>query len=182
MPDQIESTVEPTTEPVVETPAEPVVETPDHTTEVEKWKALSRKNEQRAKENEAKAKRLDEIEEANKTEAEKLQARVDAAEKIAAEATLRALRADVSLAKGVPADLLSGSTQDELEASADALLTFRGETPKAPPATPQGAVGSPVNTGAQGQLTKSDIAGMTPQEINQARAEGRLDLLLGITT
>lgn len=43
----------------------------DLAAEVEKWKALSKKNETRAKENSAAAKRLAEIEEAGKTEAQK---------------------------------------------------------------------------------------------------------------
>lgn len=41
---------------------------------------------------------------------------------------------DVSMEKSVPVHLLSGSTKEELEASADALLEFRGEA-KAGPAS-----------------------------------------------
>lgn len=98
------------------------------------WKAEARKHEQRAKENLAKAKanetaaqRLAEIEAANKTEAERAAERLEAAEKRAAELELKATRAEVAAAKGIPAALLSGSTQEELEASADALIAFRGE-------------------------------------------------------
>lgn len=126
--------------------------------------------------------RLQEFEDRDKSEVEKLQARLAAAEKSATEATLKALRADVAQAKGVPAGLLSGATEEELNASADALLAFRGETakvPAAPSAAGQGNVGKPVSTG-NAQLTRADLAGMSPEAIVQAKAEGRLNALLGI--
>ena len=80
----------------------------------------------------AKAAKLTEIEEANKTEAEKAQARAEAAEKRAAELEAKALKAEVAAAKGVPVSLLTGSTQEELEAAADALIAFRGEQKSGP--------------------------------------------------
>lgn len=83
----------------------------------------------------AKAARLAELEDANKTEAEKVQARLDAAEKRAVELESKALRAEVAAAKGVPVALLTGSTQDELEAAADALIAFRGEPKQAGPSS-----------------------------------------------
>lgn len=52
----------------------------DPAAEVEKWKALSKKNEARAKENSAAAKRLAELEEAGKTEAQKAADRITKAE------------------------------------------------------------------------------------------------------
>jgi len=52
----------------------------DLSAEVDKWKALSKKNEARAKENSAAAKRLAEIEEAGKTEAQKAADRIAQAE------------------------------------------------------------------------------------------------------
>lgn len=108
-------------------------EAPENTQETD-WKAEARKWESRAKENlaaakanDAAARRLAEIEEAQKTEADKAAERLAAAEKRAAELELRSIRAEVAAAKGVPANLLSGSTQEELEAAADALIAFRGE-------------------------------------------------------
>ena len=98
------------------------------------WKAEARKWEGRAKEslaaskvNEDAAKRLTEIEEASKTESQKANDRAEAAEKRAAELETRTTRAEVAAVKGIPAELLSGSTQEELEASADALIKFQGE-------------------------------------------------------
>jgi len=75
----------------------------------------------------ARADKLAEIEEANKSEAEKVAERLAAAEKRAAELEAKATRAEIAAAKGVPAQLLTGSTQEELEASADALIKFRGD-------------------------------------------------------
>jgi trimethylamine:corrinoid methyltransferase-like protein len=83
----------------------------------------------------ARADKLAQIEEANKTEAEKSAARAEAAERRAAELEAKALRSDVAAAKGVPAALLTGSTQEELEAAADALLAFRGEQKPAGPSS-----------------------------------------------
>lgn len=76
----------------------------------------------------AKAARLAEIEEANQTEAEKVAQRLAAAEARAAELEVKAARAEVAAAKGVPVELLSGSTKEELEAAADALIQFKGDT------------------------------------------------------
>lgn len=80
----------------------------------------------------AKAEKLAEIEESQKSEAEKATARAEAAERRSQELELKALRAEVANDKGVPASLLSGSTLDELEQSADALIEFRGEQKKSP--------------------------------------------------
>lgn len=88
----------------------------------------------------ARAAKLDEIEAANKTEAEKVAERLAAAEKRAVELEARALRSDVALAKGVPASLLTGSTQEELEAAADALIEFRGEQKQTPSSSALGRV------------------------------------------
>ena len=81
-----------------------------------------------------KAAKLDEAEAANKTELQRAQEAAQAAEKRAADAEGKALRAEVASAKGVPAALLTGSTKEELEAAADALLEFKGAgTPPVPP-------------------------------------------------
>src|SRR5690554_217731 len=61
------------------------------------WKAEARKWEKRAKENAEAAKRLAEIEEAQKSEAEKVAERLAKAERAAAEAEARALRREIAL-------------------------------------------------------------------------------------
>lgn len=75
----------------------------------------------------SKAEKLSEFEESQKSEAQKAQERLEAAERRAQELEVKALRAEVAAAKGVPVELLSGGSQAELEASADALIKFRGE-------------------------------------------------------
>jgi septal ring factor EnvC (AmiA/AmiB activator) len=76
----------------------------------------------------AQAAKFQEFQESQKTEAEKTAERLAAAEKRAVELEAKATRAEVAAAKGVPVGLLSGSTQAELEASADALIQFKGES------------------------------------------------------
>ena len=99
----------------------------------------------------AKASKLAEIEEANKTEAEKALARAEAAEKRAAELETRTLKAEVAAAKGVPVNLLTGSTQEELEAAADALIAFRGEQKAGPTSGSLGRVNQNTVKGTPGE-------------------------------
>lgn len=106
-------------------PTEPVAKTEDAPLGEAGLAALKAEREARA----AAEKRLKEFEDRDKTEAEKTAERLAAAEKRATELEGKALRAEVAAAKGVPVSLLNGSTQAELEASADALIAFRGEKP-----------------------------------------------------
>lgn len=99
----------------------------------------------------ASAKKLAEFEESQKTEAEKAATRAEAAEKRAAELELRATRAEVAADKGVPADLLTGSTQAELEASADALIEFKGEQKLTPGSSAIGRANQPGASGSDAQ-------------------------------
>lgn len=100
----------------------------DHAAEHKKWKSLARKHEQQAKANADAAKRLKDMEDKDKTEAQKAADRAAAAEKRAQDAEQKALRLEIASEKGVPASLLSGSTKEEMEESADALLEFRGKS------------------------------------------------------
>lgn len=174
---------EPVTEPAATPPAPPAVETPP--AQETDWKAEARKWEQRAKENKAAADQLAKIEEANKTEAQKLADRAEKAEQRAIAAERKAFAAE----KGVPVSLITGSTEAEWEAAAAEALAWRGEQqqkiPPAPPATGQGNVGTPVGAAAP-QLTQEDVkrlyADKKYDEIVQAQADGRLNTLLGATT
>lgn len=79
----------------------------------------------------AKATEFEQWQESQKTEAQKAADRLAAAEKQVAEYQAKATRAEVAAAKGIPLDLLNlltGSTPEELEASADALIKYRGDT------------------------------------------------------
>lgn len=103
----------------------------------------------------ARADKLAEIEEANKTEAEKVAERLAAAEKRAAELEAKATRAEVAAAKGVPVELLTGSTTEELEASADALIAFRGEQKQAPKSDALSRVNQTTVTAPDGAFARS---------------------------
>lgn len=116
--------------------------------------AEARKHESRAKENFAKAKQLDEITEAQKTAEQKTADELAELKKRAEAAEIKLLRSEIASSISLPANLhkyLTGTTKEELEASAaDLLADFKAspeETvitkPAAPkPNTNQGRIGS----------------------------------------
>jgi hypothetical protein len=112
-----------------------------------------------------KAAEHDKTVEAQKTEAEKLAERAAAAEKAAGEHQLRALRAEVALAKKLTpsqAKRIVGSTKEELEADADELLKDLAVTPAKPTSFdggPRGGGGTgTARTKATGLLARHGIA------------------------
>lgn len=138
MSDAPNSEATPTTE-ATETEATTEVEI-DYKAEAEKWKALSRKNEETAKANAEKARSFDALEEANKTEQQRLAERAEAAEKELATTRLEAVRTQVALEKGLTpnqAKRLVGSTPEELAADADELLADLGTSKTATPRVDQ---------------------------------------------
>lgn len=159
--------------------AEDTAKQVDWEAEARKWKELSRKNESRMKENAEKARLYDEAQEQGKSELQKAQEAAAKAEARAAAMEAEAMRAKVAAATGVDADLLSGSTLEELEASADRLLAWRAaQVPKGAPATDAGVRGDEIR--AARQLTRDDIKKMSPSEIIKARKEGQLNNIMGI--
>lgn len=142
-------------------PAEP--KEPNWKTEARKHEARSKEWKAKAEANEAAAQRLAELEEAQKTEAQKAQDALSQAQADLAQERTARLRAEVSADKGVPAALLAGSTREELEESADALIAFRGESGAAPqiPAVP--TVGKepqrPGNVPITEQIAAAESAG-----------------------
>lgn len=118
--------------------------------DLEKWKALARKHEARAAANADKAKRFDELEDANRSEIEKATARAEKAEKelegIRKAEQTATLRAEVAKAKGVDAALLRGETREELDEHAD-LLAAALKLPAAPGTGGQGEKGSVHESG-----------------------------------
>lgn len=108
---------------------------------VEFWKGKAREQEARAKANATAADRLKEFEDRDKTEAQKMQDRAEAAEKRASDLESHAVRLEVAAEKGLTpaqAKRLVGTTREELIADADDLLaTFKppveeGEAPLHP--------------------------------------------------
>lgn len=149
MSDAPNSEATPTTE-ATETEATTEVEI-DYKAEAEKWKALSRKNEETAKANAEKARSFDALEEANKTEQQRLAERAEAAEKELATTRLEAVRTQVALEKGLTpnqAKRLVGSTPEELAADADELLADLGTSKTATPRVDQ-SQGVKVKAGEQ---------------------------------
>ena len=164
-----------------ETPAaaEDAAQQVDWEAEARKWKELSRKNESRMKENAEKARLYDEAQEQGKSELQKAQEAAAKAEARAAAMEAEALRARVAAATGVDADLLSGSSEEELRASAERLLAWRGaQVPKGAPATDAGVRGDEIR--AARQLTRDDLKKMSPAEIIKARQDGQLNNIMGI--
>lgn len=148
-----------------ETETQVTEETVDLASEVDKWKALARKNEARAKENADKAKRFDEIEEASKSELEKVLARAEAAESKLAERekaeAARKLAEEVAREKSegrevpIAASVLRGATREELEAHADSILALLPEKPKAATDGSGGARGDDIE---EEEAAAKDIA------------------------
>lgn len=109
-------------------PAAPAQETTD-------WKAEARKWEARAKENNTAASKLAEIEEASKTEAQKLAERANAAEQTASEKDRALLKLQVIVDHEIPKDyqdLVHGTTKEELEASAAKVKSLIPATTEPP--------------------------------------------------
>lgn len=119
MPD---TTATPAEQPEQQAPAQE----PDWKAEYDRLKAHARKWEDRAKENYEARQRLDEIEEASKTEAQKQADGLARAEARAKAAEARAATLEVAAAKGIPADLLAGPG-DDISAYADRLAAWAAE-------------------------------------------------------
>lgn len=120
--------------------------------------------------------RLREIEDREKTELQKAN---EAADRFRAEAEQRAAelaRLKVASDTGLPADLvefLTGTDEDTLRAQAAKLAAAT-----AAPRTPQPDPGQGAKPDGVSQLSRADLAGMSPADIDRARVEGRLDALL----
>lgn len=106
-----------------------------------------------------KAAKFDEAEEANKSELQKAQDQLKAAnaelERLKQESAVRAVREKVAAEKNVPATLLSGATEEECSAQADALLKFAGDKKKYPAVKDGGEV-HPESTGGKTRDQFSD--------------------------
>jgi len=117
---------------------------------VEFWKQKAREQEARAKANATAAQRLEEIENASKTEQQRATEALTAAEKRAAEAEASALRLEIAAEKGLTpaqAKRLVGSSREELEADAEDLLA-NFKPPE--PADDTAAVAAALDLGARG--------------------------------
>jgi len=108
--------------------------TDDPGDDIEKMRAALHKANEEAKKHRLKAKELEplaakakELEDAQKTEQERLTEKLTASEKRAVEAELKAARLEVATEKGLPKTsikFLTGTTPEELAESADELLAL----------------------------------------------------------
>jgi uncharacterized protein (DUF885 family) len=141
MPDEIQEVVDEqsTDEPAEE--QEPQKDKPDLDAELQKWKAMARKHEAQAKANAEAAAKLKDIENAGKSETEKLQAALEEYQSKERQATIRALKLEVAAEKNMPKELAGflpdlDNEVDMMEA-ADKLLAAAGAADKVDPPTRQ---------------------------------------------
>ena len=159
--------------------------------EVDKWKSLSRKNEQQAKANIAAAKELEEIKKSQLTETEKLieQTKQETALSVRKEfagklvdAELKAqLNGRVLDAGAVLSFDKSSFITETGDIDSEAIQSWveaHSKTTETP--APDLAQGARGNTPANAQIrSRDELQNMSPSEILQARKEGRLDSLMG---
>lgn len=147
-------------------PADNGTPEPQGTEDSTDWKAEARKWERRAKEAASLKEAADkwrEYERSQKPEQERIAEELNEARTAAQAAQAALTRYEVAAEKGITGDavkLLTGSTKEELEASADLLLTLIGnQPPKGPKPDPnQGAgKGGGTSTAAQFAAAIDDI-------------------------
>jgi hypothetical protein len=193
------SDTEPATGDDPTTPADPAPETPpadpgtDWQAEAEKWKKLSRHNEERAKANATAAEELERIRREQLPDQERqleeaiATARAEAAAEFGSKLAAAELRAALAgrsvdvdgLLEGVdPArfvDADGNPDRDRITSWADRIAP--PADPNAPPSIPDtGGGAAPVN--GKPQLTRQDLKNMTPEQIDAARKSGELNHLL----
>ncbi len=127
--------------------------------------------------------KVKEYEDRNKTELERLTEAATAAKAEADAAKAEALRLRVAAETGLPTDLfefLAGDDEEQLRAKAQKLMaaTAAAAAPRSP--APDPSQGAKPGATADGQLTRDDLARMSPTEIVAAQDAGRFaDLLAG---
>jgi multidrug efflux pump subunit AcrA (membrane-fusion protein) len=133
--------------------------------------------------------KVKQYEDAQKTEAERLAAQVAELEARAAKAEAAEMRTRIIAETGISAELarfVTGATEDEMREAAE-VLRANVAAPKTPTAPPtirpveslQPGSGTPQQSGPV-QLSRSDLARMSPADIEAARLGGQLaDLMAG---
>lgn len=124
--------------------------------------------------------KVKQFEDRDKTELEKLTDQISKAKAEADQARAEALRLRVAAESGLPADLhefLVGNDEEDLRSKAQKLMaaTAAATDPRRP--APDPTQGAKPGSG-DGQITKADLARMTPQQIVDAQNAGRLDDLM----
>jgi hypothetical protein len=105
---------------------------------------------------------LQKIQDSGKSEEQKLLDRIANLEKSTTEATQRADRAEIAREYKLPADLLTGTTRDEMKATAERLKAFVQDQQNQARSASDGLDGGARPSG--GSLTREQIAAMKPEE------------------
>ena len=159
--------------------------------EVDKWKSLSRKNEQQAKANIAAAKELETIRQSQLTETEKLieQTKTETALSVRREFANKLVDAELKSAlqgKLMDADSLlsfekSSFILDDGNIDSEAIQSWvEAHSKTTETLAPDLGQGSRGNNPSKSQIrSRDELTNMSPADILQARNEGRLDALMG---
>jgi hypothetical protein len=165
--------------------------TVDLASEVEKWKSLSRKNEQQAKANAQAAKELEEFKRSQLSDTERLIETAKAETQKAVRQEFAAKLVDAELKAALNGRVLDGSAL--LEFNKDSFITDDGDIDstsisswvEAHSKTPT-ALAPDLGQGARGSTqgnslirSRDELSSMTPADILAARKDGRLDALMG---
>jgi hypothetical protein len=149
---------------------------------IEKERELRKTAQREALTNADAAKKLQGIEDSNKSETQKLLDRVTAAEAKVVESEHRSLRLEIAVAKGLTpavAKRLVGTTREELESDADELLATIGGTPVAGEADKGVADTKKATTGGTQarpteKLTPGAVAGAEAVEMDPAKLAAKI--------
>tara|TARA_R100001463_G_scaffold52934_4_gene103868 strand:- start:910 stop:1488 length:579 start_codon:yes stop_codon:yes gene_type:complete len=165
--------------------------TEDLKSEVEKWKSLSRKNEQQAKANAQAAKELEELKKSQLSETERLIESTKDETRLAVRMEFAEKLVDAELKSNLTGRVLEGNAllefnktsfiDDEGNVDSEAIQTWVDEhstkTDAPKPDLGQGARGSQQSLS---QIrSRDELNNMSPNDILKARNDGRLDILMG---
>lgn len=167
---------------------------PDWKAEAEKWKSLARKHEDASKKNSSAQKELEKLKAEGMSEQEKAVAEAEArgrqaalavaAEKLAGAEIKAALTGVVKNPAEIVGDLnLAKYVTDTGDVDAEAVAALRARFLEQLPAKDPADL-KQGNRGGSGpsQLTRAELAKMTPEQIDQAHREGRLNEMQGLPT
>ena len=130
---------------------------PDYKALYEQAKADSRKWEGRAKENKSKADAYDKAQDEAKSETQRLTERAEAElEGVRAAQAREQWAREASKRTGVPADVLRGSTQEEIDAHADELAALLRPKPPIVPDGPQVGVSTEADDWVREAIEKKN--------------------------
>lgn len=166
-------------------------ETVDLASEVEKWKALSRKNEQQAKANAQAAKELEEFKRSQLSDTERLIETAKAETQKSVRMEFAQKLVDAELKAALNGRVLDGAAL--LEFNKNSFITEEGDTDsasiqswveahsKAPtvPAPDLGQGSRGYTSGNALIRSREELSSMSSAEILAARKDGRLDALMG---